>query len=467
MAIGVGSNFFTPLNANIDVALTDKDNGNATLIRCTAANMPSAVAGYAVGCLGQATDSGANFVNTGSVTSATFTQLDTALAGAATSLVDSSQLTVVSTVHTATAVNNLSVQNSAAGAVSANAIILKPAGTDSAISLAIVPKGPTGIITLGAIDTTGAINVGIATTAATAGVNILSAAGVSSTQTVEIGGSTSATAGGKVVNIANGIPGVGTTNAVAIGTGGTTTGTVGVTLGSVGAAAHTTLIQGGNGTGASAGLKLAVAIAGDILIGAVAQTGDIIVGSSSGTQTVKLGNGAGISTINIANLSVVGANLNVATAATGAGITDTVAISTGNAAATGKKVVNILTGTPGTSGNNQLTMGGGVTSAVTINATMAKYLQENRVLGSAVANAPVGTLVDAAGNNVTVQAGLRIVLILQAGLQAGGNTLNLNGHGNDNIKMATAPANDLGTAYATGGLVDLMFNGTSWLAMAE
>ena len=99
----------------------------------------------------------------------------------------------------------------------------------------------------------------------------MSAAGVSSTQTVTIGGGTSATAGGKVVNIANGVPGASTTNTVAIGTAGTTTGTVGVTIGSVGAAAHTTAIRGGNG--ATAITLTPEATAGQIVIGATAGAG--------------------------------------------------------------------------------------------------------------------------------------------------------------------------------------------------
>ena len=49
------------------------DAGDYILVRCTAANIPSAVAGYAVGCELEATDTGALYTNTGSVTSCTFT----------------------------------------------------------------------------------------------------------------------------------------------------------------------------------------------------------------------------------------------------------------------------------------------------------------------------------------------------------------------------------------------------------
>lgn len=56
--------------------------GNVIFARCTVANIPTG-AGYAVGCLLQATDTGYNYINTGSITAASFTQLD---AGTAFSL---------------------------------------------------------------------------------------------------------------------------------------------------------------------------------------------------------------------------------------------------------------------------------------------------------------------------------------------------------------------------------------------
>lgn len=71
----MATNFF-PSNGTVKVALSD-DFGNAVLIRCTVANLPSAVAGYAVSCIAQTTDGGI-YQNTGSATSATFTLMDTA-----------------------------------------------------------------------------------------------------------------------------------------------------------------------------------------------------------------------------------------------------------------------------------------------------------------------------------------------------------------------------------------------------
>lgn len=74
-----GTNFF-PDDGTIKVGLTDSD-GNAILIECTVANIPSGVAGYAVGCELVATDSGAHYYNTGSATSCTFAVGGTVTAG--------------------------------------------------------------------------------------------------------------------------------------------------------------------------------------------------------------------------------------------------------------------------------------------------------------------------------------------------------------------------------------------------
>ena len=76
MAIGQGTNFFDGAST-VQVALTDA-SGNAVLARGTVANLPSAVSGYAVSCIYQATDSGAIYENTGTASSCTFTLMDTA-----------------------------------------------------------------------------------------------------------------------------------------------------------------------------------------------------------------------------------------------------------------------------------------------------------------------------------------------------------------------------------------------------
>ena len=73
MATQPGTNFFAPvLNApKVLVALTD-EAGNCFLVKCLAADIPSGAAGYAVGCILVATDTGTPYKNTGSTTSCTF-----------------------------------------------------------------------------------------------------------------------------------------------------------------------------------------------------------------------------------------------------------------------------------------------------------------------------------------------------------------------------------------------------------
>ncbi len=55
------------------IGLSDEST-NAILIKCTVANMPTG-AGYAIGCVAIATDSGNLYTNTGTASAATFTQL--------------------------------------------------------------------------------------------------------------------------------------------------------------------------------------------------------------------------------------------------------------------------------------------------------------------------------------------------------------------------------------------------------
>lgn len=73
----MATNFYAPKDANIKVSLSD-DAGNAMEAQGTVANLPSAVAGYAVSCTYRATDSGAMYINTGTASSCTFTLMDTA-----------------------------------------------------------------------------------------------------------------------------------------------------------------------------------------------------------------------------------------------------------------------------------------------------------------------------------------------------------------------------------------------------
>ena len=98
----IGTNFFTPLSTTVKVALSD-ENGKAALIRCTAANLPTD-AGYAVGCIAPATDTGAFYTNTGTTSVASFTLISSSSVTLATALTDSSTTTGTSLSATYSAI---------------------------------------------------------------------------------------------------------------------------------------------------------------------------------------------------------------------------------------------------------------------------------------------------------------------------------------------------------------------------
>jgi hypothetical protein len=70
----MATNFYPgTLNSDgVEVAFTD-ENKNAVLCKVAAGSIPSTTAGYAIGCILVATDTGAAYTNTGSATSCTFT----------------------------------------------------------------------------------------------------------------------------------------------------------------------------------------------------------------------------------------------------------------------------------------------------------------------------------------------------------------------------------------------------------
>ena len=73
MANKNGTTFLTENgDASVFTALTD-ESGNATMARCAStATIPSAKAGYAVGCLLTNATTGSLFINQGSTTSCSF-----------------------------------------------------------------------------------------------------------------------------------------------------------------------------------------------------------------------------------------------------------------------------------------------------------------------------------------------------------------------------------------------------------
>lgn len=392
-----------------------------------------------------------------------------------TGVFDANGKVMLAFTPTASAVNGLGVTNSATGNGTNNAVVVQPSGTDAAIALLVEPTGAAGVLTLGLATGTGNIVVGSSSgaqsvliangtgaptvqvaNASTAGATVTvagAATATGNTDTVNIATGNTAGTGAKTVHIADGTPGGTGLNVVTIGC-------------NASAALHTTTIQGGNGAGA---ISLTPTGAGVITIGASAGTGDIVVGSSSGTQTTRIGNGAGIVNTNIAMVTTAGSTTAIAGAATAAGLTDTINIGLGNAAATGFKKVNIATGTPGTSGNNWVIIGGGTTTSTTVNAVAITYQAWN--LATSVTGNGTTTLtfnlVDAAGNNVTLAAGLRVIAKLTTALSAGGITVALNGGSTKNLKSHFNVANNIATAYASTGTMDLMYDGTEWVDMSQ
>ena len=97
-----GTNFFTPLSSTVDVAFSN-ELGNATLIRCTAANLPTG-AGYAIGCIAQETAVGTFYTNTGTTSVASFTLISASSVTVPTALADASTTTGISLSITPSAI---------------------------------------------------------------------------------------------------------------------------------------------------------------------------------------------------------------------------------------------------------------------------------------------------------------------------------------------------------------------------
>lgn len=75
-----GTNFSDAVPGALITHYFTNSSANWILVRCAVANIPSAVAGYATGCILQASDTGNCYVNTGTATSCTFTLLDSSSA---------------------------------------------------------------------------------------------------------------------------------------------------------------------------------------------------------------------------------------------------------------------------------------------------------------------------------------------------------------------------------------------------
>lgn len=81
-------------------------------------------------------------------------------------------------------------------------------------------------------------------------------------------------------------------------------------------------------------------------------------------------------------------------------------------------------------------------------------------------NAITANLTDAKGNTIPLTAGLEVKIKIAHSLQAGANTFAVNGT-SKNIKSHNNPANNIGTAYVSGSIVHLMYDGTQWQDMSQ
>lgn len=106
-------------------------------------------------------------------------------------------------------------------------------------------------------------------------------------------------------------------------------------------------------------------------------------------------------------------------------------------------------------------------------ATMAALQAPNYIATETGANNAIASgasaLVDAAGVDVPLATGLRVLQLLAHSLQAGANTYNYNNGGAVAIKSARNPANNMGTAMVALGWVDLLYDSTGpyWLNMGQ
>lgn len=128
MPIGRGTNYGVLGEDGVTVEFVNQD-GNATRVRCATASIPSAVAGYAVGCELTNTTTGLLYINTGTVTSATFTIANVTNTG------NIGYYAVTKTVTGTTPVNVFSTTNGFAATVT-GILVVSAGATNQTITIA-------------------------------------------------------------------------------------------------------------------------------------------------------------------------------------------------------------------------------------------------------------------------------------------------------------------------------------------
>ena len=119
----------------------------------------------------------------------------------------------------------------------------------------------------------------------------------------------------------------------------------------------------------------------------------------------------------------------------------------------------------GASTNNNIALASqaGQTTEISLGVTTVGAQGINYVAAGGANNAITVTLVDGTGANITLAAGLELRANLNTHtLQAGANTLALNGGATKAIKSHLNVANNIATAYPGTSIVALIYDGTEW-----
>jgi len=132
---------------------------------------------------------------------------------------------------------------------------------------------------------------------------------------------------------------------------------------------------------------------------------------------------------------------------------------------------------PETDGSGNLTVAGNATYGTSgVQGCIAPYDTAGTPAAHNICAVPTGIALTGSGSNnaivgalssVTLTAGLCVNVKLAHTLQAGANTFNLNAGGAVGIKSHFNVSNNIGTAYANTGTVQLCYDGTEWVDASQ
>lgn len=326
--MSLGTNFFDPAIGNVQTSLGD-GAGLAYLIKCTAANLPASVAGYGVGCIAIATDTGILYTNTGTATSCTFTATATAAALTLPSAITDSTATtgnsLLLTESTLTTGNGIKVLGTTANFTTGGALFRAD------LAAAVAGNGFVGLTT-GVYTGTGLLTL-TATSATTGTIALVSAAGLTTGTGMTILTGTAlttganlkldmgaATAGNGLNVVSTGVYVSGSTGLITVTANSATTTTGLVQISGTGLTSGSGLLITGGGanmtsTGALLNMNLGAAIAGSGLdittTGVYTDTTGLfsVVANSATTGTLTVHSGTGITTGKILSIVAAAATL--------------------------------------------------------------------------------------------------------------------------------------------------------------